>query len=340
MRGLRFAVVFAVVGLLLATGFASAQTQQRVAIGYQLIVNPWKVAIASGAFERATGWRIDWKRFDSGATVLAALASGEVQIALAGSSPIAAGLSRGLDIELFWIAEDIAAAEALVVRNGSGIVAPQDLRGKTIAVPFASTSHFHTLFALEQFGIGRNAVKLVDMQPPEIAQAWKRGEIDAAFVWEPVLSELKATGRVLITSGLLSQWGKATFDGLVADRKFSSQHPVFMCRFVKTLAESVDDYIRDPAAWTPDSPQVRAIVGLIGGDPADVPAALARYRFPTLAEQATPRWLGGGRDGGAARALRFTAAFLKAEKQVPTVLNDYARAVNPHWVEVARSGGC
>jgi len=331
--------VLAVVGLVLAPGLSRAQTQ-RVAIGYQLIVNPWKVAIASGAFERATGWRIDWKRFDSGATVLSALAAGEVQIALAGSSPIAAGLSRGLDIELFWIAEDIAAAEALVVRNGAGINAPQDLRGKTIAVPFASTSHFHTLFALEQFGIARDEVKLVDMQPPEIARAWKRGEIDAAFVWEPVLSDLKATGRVLITSGLLSQWGKATFDGLVVDRKFSAQHPVFMCRFVKTLAASVDDYIRDPAAWTPDSPEVRAIVGLIGGDPADVPEALSRYRFPTLAEQATPRWLGGGRDGGAAQALRFTAEFLKAEKQVPTVLGDYARAVNPHWVESARAGDC
>ena len=170
MRVLRFAAVLAVVGLVLAPGLSRAQTQ-RVAIGYQLIVNPWKVAIASGAFERATGWRIDWKRFDSGATVLSALAAGEVQIALAGSSPIAAGLSRGLDIELFWIAEDIAAAEALVVRDGAGIAAPQDLRGKTIAVPFASTSHFHTLFALEQFGIARGEVKLVDMQPPEIVRA-------------------------------------------------------------------------------------------------------------------------------------------------------------------------
>jgi len=341
MTVLRLALVLVACGLALAPAGARAQTSSpRVTIGYQLIVNPWKVAIANGAFERATGWRITWKRFDSGAVVLSALAAGEVQIALAGSSPIAAGLSRGLDIELFWIAEDIAAAEALVVRNGARITAPQDLRGKTIAVPFASTSHFHTLFALEQFGIPRNEVRLVDMQPPEIAKAWKEGTIDAAFVWEPVLGALKATGRVLITSGLLSEWGKATFDGLISDRKFAAQHPVFMCRFVKTLGQTVESYIRDPAAWTPDSPEVQAIVSLIGGDPAEVPAALGRYRFPTLAEQATPRWLDGGRESGAARALRFTAKFLKEEKQVPSVLGDYSRAVNPRWVEMARSGGC
>ncbi len=328
------ALVFA-----LAPAVAEAQDTQ-VTIGYQLVYNPWKAAIAAGAFEAATGYDITWREFDSGSKVIAAMASGSVQIALAGSSPIAAGVSRGLNIELFWILEDIASAEALVVRDGSGIAAPQDLRGKRIGVPFASTTHFHTLFALEQFGIDPKEVQLLNLQPPEIIEAWDTGAIDAAFVWGPALSHIKRSGTVLITSGRLSAWGKATFDGLVAERGWAARNPAFMCTLVKTIAATDAAYRDDPQAWSADSPQVQAIVGLVGGNPEDVPGALALYDFPTLEDQASARWLGGGAEGGAAKALKFTAEFLKDERKIPTVLTDYARAVNPAWVEMVLAGGC
>jgi taurine transport system substrate-binding protein len=272
--------------------------------------------------------------------VIAALASGSVQLAMAGSSPIAAGVSRGLNLELIWIVEDIASAEALVVRDGAGIAAPQDLRGKRLGVPFASTTHFHTLFALEQFGIDPREVELRHLQPPEIVEAWENGEIDAAFVWDPALGRIKRNGTVLITSGQLSNWGKATFDGLIADRRWAARHPDFMCAFVKTMAEADAAYRDNRTAWTADSPEVLAIVGLIGGNPEDVPGVLELYDFPTLEDQASERWLGGGTAGGGAKALAFTSEFLKGERKIPTVLGDYSRAVNPGWVEMVLNGGC
>ncbi len=187
--------------LCLATGVTAPSygADKEVTIGYQLVYNPWKVAIVDGAFEKATGYEINWRKYDSGAKVINAMASGDVQIALAGSSPIAAGVSRGLPIELFWIVEDIASAEALVVRDGSGITAPQDLKGKKLGVPFVSTTHFHTLFALEQFGIDPKEVRVLNMQPNNIAAAWERGDIDAAFIWDPALGRIKKSGKVLIT---------------------------------------------------------------------------------------------------------------------------------------------
>ncbi len=324
------------IGLGVLVPGASALADKEVAIGYQLVYNPWKVAIAGGDFETATGYTITWRRFDSGAKVINAMARGEVQIALAGSSPIAAGVSRGLSVELIWIAEDIASAEALVVRDGSGIDAPQDLRGKTIGVPFASTTHFHMLFALEQFGIGPKELTVRNMQPPQIVEAWGNGDIDAAFVWDPALGEIKRTGKVLITSGLLSSWGKATFDGIIADRMFAAENPAFMCGFIKTIAATDAAYRADPESWTADSPEVQAIVGLIGGNAEDVPGVLALYHFPDLEAQASANWLG----GGAARALRFTSAFLKGERKIPAVLDDYGVAVNAEWVEMAAAGDC
>ena len=222
MIGLQRSLIsLAVLAWILPIFSLAAAADKEITVGYQLVYNPWKVAIANGEFEKATGYKIKWRKFDSGSKVIPAMALGDVHIALAGSSPIAAGVSRGIDMKLFWITEDIASAEALVVRDGSGIAAPQDLKGKKLGVPFVSTTHFHTLFALEQFGIQPKELTILNMQPNQIAAAWIRGDIDAAFVWDPALGRIKKTGKVLITSGLLSSWGKATFDGMVVSTKFA-----------------------------------------------------------------------------------------------------------------------
>ena len=329
------AAAAALVGLL-GQSLGALAADKEITIGYQLIYSPWHVAIADSRFEKATGWQINWRQFDSGAKVVTAMDNGEVQIALAGSSPIAAGISRGIPIELFWIVNDIASAEALVARDGAGIVAPQDLKGKKIAVPFVSTTHFHTLFALEQFGIDTSEVEVLNMQPPRIAEAWSAGQIDAAFVWDPVLGFIKQSGDVLITSGQLSAWGKATFDGMVALRDFSAANPEFMAAFVSVLAEADEVYRSNAETWTSDTPEVKAIAELVGGNPDNVPAVLALYGFPALAEQVSCRWLGCGKDGGAARALLFTSEFLRDQGKIDGVLPEYSRFVNPAFVEAAR----
>lgn len=332
--------LFTTIALIVVLSFvlglgASIAADKEVTIGYQLVYNPAASAILDGTFEKATGYKIKWRKFDSGAKVINAMASGDVHISLAGSSPIAAGVSRGLDIELIYIYEDIASAEAMVVRNGSGIVSPQDLKGKKLGVPFVSTTHFHTLFALEQFGINPKEIKILNMQPPAIAAAWERGDIDAAFVWDPALGRIKETGKVLITSGTLSTWGKATFDGCVANKTWAAANPEFMVKYIKTLAEVDASYRDNPSAWTPDSRMAKNIIKQVGGNAKDVPGVLALYDFPTLEEQASDRWLGGGKNGGAARALFYTSEFLLKEKKLEKLLPDYGAVVNAKWVNKA-----
>ena len=306
---------------------ANAQAQT-VTIGVQSMFAPWKDAIAQKQFEKATGWDIKWRNFDSGGDVMMAMASGDVQIGVAGSSPIAAAVSRGVDAQLFWILDNIADAEALVVRNGSGIVAPQDLAGKTLAVPFVSTTHFHALFALEQFGL-TGKVKVINLQPSDIPAAWERGDIDAAFIWDPALGRLKQSGHVLLTSGQLTHWGKATFDGLVVDKKFAAENGPGMQAFTQVLQDSTASYVNAPKTWTADSPQVINVARQSGAKPEEVPQVLALYRFPLASEQAGTAWLG----GGAAKALGATADFLKAQKKIPALLPDYSVAINPAFVQ-------
>ena len=326
-KWIRRAVLLPLTVLTLA---ANAQAQT-VTIGVQSMFAPWKDAIAKQQFEQATGWDIQWRNFDSGGDVMMAMASGDVQIGVAGSSPIAAAVSRGVDAQLFWILDNIADAEALVVRNGSGIVAPQDLAGKTLAVPFVSTTHFHALFALEQFGL-TGKVKVINLQPSDIPAAWERGDIDAAFIWDPALGRLKQSGHVLLTSGQLTDWGKATFDGLVVDKQFAAANGPGMQAFTQVLQDSTAGYVKAPKSWTADSPQVINVAKQSGAKPEEVPPVLALYQFPLASEQAGPTWLG----GGAAKALAATAEFLKAQKKIPALLPDYSAAINPTFVQNAQ----
>ncbi len=327
--------------VLVATAFlgsAPAASALEVTVGYQLIYNPWKVAIARGTFEQETGATIRWVKFDSGAKVINAMASGQVDIALAGSSPIAAGVSRDVDMQLFFIQEDIASAEAMVVRDGSGIdpADPKTLVGKKIGVPFVSTTHFHMLVALDMWGIDPNSVTLLNMQPNQIAAAWERGDIDAAFVWDPALGRIKQNGKVMITSGEITEkTGKATFDGMVVRREFAEANPEFMAKFVDIMDRANEEYRSNPEAWTPESEMVQAIVSLVGGNPEDVPAVLSLYRFPNLEDQASPKWLGGGKDGVAAKALAATSQFLLEQGKLDAVKPDYSVYVTPRYVEMA-----
>ena len=305
-------------------------------IGYQGMMNPWKSVIDSDALEKATGLDIEWRRFDSGAKVITAMASGDIDIASAGSSPIAAAASRGLDLELIWILENINEAEALVVKDGSGIVAPQDLKGKTLGVPFVSTTHFHTLFALEQFGLSDKDLKVLNMQPNAISAAWTRGDIDAAFIWDPVLGKLKQDGKVLISSGELSRWGKATFDGVVVSKEYGSEHPEVVAQVIKLMSDADEAYRSNKDSLTAESPMIQSISKMTGGNAEDVLPVLALYDFIPLEEQLGCDWLGCGADGGAAKALRFTSEFLMEQGKVPALKDDYGVYVNPAYAKMAQ----
>ena len=314
---------------------ASGAFAETITIGYQGMMNPWKSVIADKSFEAATGMEVDWRRFDSGAKVISAMASGDIDIATAGSSPIAAAISRGLDIELVWILENINEAEALVVRDGSGIAAPQDLVGKTIGVPFVSTTHFHMLFALEQFGLSEKEVNVLNMQPNAIAAAWARGDIDGAFIWDPALGQIKETGSVLLSSGDLGRWGKATFDGMVVSKEFGAKNPELVSTLIG-LIDAVDtEYRATKTELTADSAMVKKIAQMTGGEPSSVPGVLALYDFPTLADQIGCAGLGCGADGGAAKALMFTSEFLEAQGKIPGLQEDYSAFINASYAEAA-----
>lgn len=318
----------------LGAGHAAAQ-QKEVTIAYQQIAGPLIVAIANGTVEKSTGYKVNWRQFESGAKVATAMTSGDVQIGVIGSSPLTAAVSRGVELQLFWILDDINEAEALVVRNGSKIDKPADLKRKRLAVPFASTTHFHAMFALEQWGIKPNELEILNMQPNQVAAAWERGDIDAAFVWDPALARIKQSGKVLITSGELSKMGKATFDGMAVNKPWGEANADFMAKFVKAVADADAAFRGNPGGWSADSANAKTISSRIGGEPKDAANAIKLYNYPSLQQQVTPAWLGGGKDAVAAKALKATAEFLKEQKRIDKLAPDYSAFVTSKYAEAA-----
>ena len=305
-----------------------------VNVGYQLVYGPWKTQMERLKKEGLGGKSIEFFKFTSGTEVINAMASGSVDISLNGSSPTAAGYSRGVDLQVIYIYDNINDAEALVVNDKVG--APQDLKGKTIAVPFGSTTHFHMMFALEQLGISPREVNVIDMSPPDMVAAWERGDIDGGFVWDPALGRMKATGRVLLSSGDLSNWGKATFDAMVARSAFTKENPEFTCQWVKMVAEADADYRANPNDYGPGTGNAMAIAKAVSGQEDQVGGVLALYDYPTLEEQVSATWLG----GGVATALEATSEFLKEQGKIDKVLDSYDGASNAAFARMALEGGC
>jgi taurine transport system substrate-binding protein len=313
---------------LMVSGLALSAHAAPLTIGYITGIDPTKLPMSDGTYDKVIGEKIDWRRFDAGPAVVAAIASGDLQIGNLGSSPLAAAASRNVPLVAFIVTSQIKSSEALVVRNGSGISSPQDLIGKTIATPFVSTSHYSLLGALKHWNIDPSKVKVVNLSPAEITAAWKRGDIDGAFTWSPALGEIRKTGKILTDAGEVSTWGSPTFEVWVARKDFAEKHPEIVAGFAKVSLDAIADYTAHKAAWTPESIEVQKIARFTGANAADIPELLEGSHFPTAKEQTSVELLG----GGTAKDIAQTAAFLKEQGKIDSVLPDYASYVSAKFI--------
>ena len=341
-------VVLALVAMAVAAGCGSSSSSSSSAspaaagapselrIGYQLIPNGDLVVKDKGMLEAALpDTKITWVKFDSGADVNTAMIAGSIDIATAGSSPVAAGLSQPMNIayKVPWIQDVIGAAESLIVKNSSGVKDVAGLVGKKVGTPFGSTSHYSLLAALEIAGVDPTKVKIVDLQPPDILAAWQRGDIDGAYVWNPTLADLKKDGTVLVTSEELAKQGKLTADLTVVTTAFSDQYPDTVQTWVDQENKAVQLYQTDPQTAADAVGRQLNISG------ADALAQMKDLIFLDAAGQAGADYLGTpDAPGKLADNLESAAQFLKAQGSVQGVpaLSAFQAALGNTWVAAAQ----
>ena len=296
-----------------------------VTIAYQTSAEPAKVAQADDTFSKLSGAKPDWRKFDSGASIVRALASGDVQIGNLGSSPLAVAASQQVPIEVFLLASQLGNSEALVVKKN--ITKPEDLIGKRIAVPFISTTHYSLLAALKHWGIKPGQVQILNLQPPAIIAAWQRGDIDGAYVWAPAVNELEKDGTVLTDSEKVGQWGSPTLDVWVVRKDFAEKHPDVVRAFAKSAIDAQRGYIDNPEAWLKQPDNISKLARLSGVPEADVPGLVKGNTYLTADQQVKEL------NGPVNKAIVDTAEFLKAQGKVPAAATDYSQYVTDRFVK-------
>jgi taurine transport system substrate-binding protein len=309
---------------------ANEDVTTTVRIAYQHIPNGDLVVRDQGWLEACMpNAQITWSKFNSGGDVIQAFGSNSVDLGLVGSSPMTKAVSAPLDIDVqtIWIHDVIGDAESLVAQDG--IASIEDLSGRTVAVPFASTAHFSLLSALEEAGMqpGQD-LEVINLSPDAMLAAWERKEIDAAWVWDPTLSTLE--GEALLSSEDTAAQGTPTFDLAAATRDFIEANPEFM-----TVWTAVQDHAVQQIRDEPDA-AAESIAVQLGTDPAVVATQLEGYLFPTAEEQAGEEYFG----DGLAQALIATADFLATQDEIDEVAPEqtYVDAVHGTSIDEVAAG--
>lgn len=250
---------------------------------------------------------ISWVKMNSGGDVIQAFGSESLDISQVGSSPAVKSASPPLskDIKVIWISDVIGDAESLFAKDPA-VEELADLTGKTIAVPFGSTAHYSLLTALGEQGLSGD-VRVINLATDAILAAWQRDEIDAAWVWEPTLTQLTESGHTILSSEESAGLGALTFDLVAGTGAFITDNPEFMRMWTLVQAEGSRLLTEEPAL------AAVSISVQLGVTPDEVEKLLDGYIYPTLGEQAGPEYFGGD---GLAEAFSGTAEFLVTQREI------------------------
>jgi len=324
--------------LLLAAGslwanssFAAAPDEVRVAYsgGSQVLM----LAKADGSLDKALNSTVQWVQFASGADALSYFASNAIDIANFGSSPATAGIVRKLPVEIIGVSGVIASYERLIGKNGIHTI--KDIEGKRVAYPPNSTAQYALEAAISVNKLDRSKITLLPLRPAEMVAAWKRGDIDAGYVWAPFAQELESSGghQVFATKDLQKD-GYLIYNNYVVRKAFAEQYPEAVTALLRVHQQKVDEFKKDPE-------RAAAIVAKEVGAPVTTAAnTLGGLEYPTLSEQGTAAWLGDGTqtsESGIGKALSKTASFLAGigeirKRDIPTTWDS---AINSRYIRDA-----
>ena len=324
----------AAASLVLGRG-AKAAAPATVNVGFFTETKPTMIAKGEGWFAAGTGGKLNWTEMGSGAEINTAITAGSCDFGLAiGSSPTAAGIAQKLPYKLIGMVDNIGPAEEMTVRNAANIKTAADFKGKKVATPFGSTSHFRLLGFLKTNGLSQHDVTVLDMKPAAIVAAWSRGDIDAAYVWAPAKSQIIADGgKVFPTYEALDKAGYVIADLIVVRDGFAQSYPEAVVGFLKAYGKALAMYREKPDA------AAEIVAKQAGVTSAVALSDMKEYDFVPLAQQVTPAWLGGtvSDPGKFAHVLKGTADFLVEQHSIKSApdLKAFQQAIDTSYLHKA-----
>ncbi len=284
---------------------------------------PFQYAKANGTYEEELGVKINWVSFDTGTAMSAAMASGDVQIAVSqGVPPFVVTTSAGQDIQVVDVAvsysdnDNCVVAEALEIDKSSA----DELAGKKVGVPIGTAAHYGFLSQMSHFGVDIGSMEIVDMAPADGAAAFAQGNLDMVCGWGGALRRMVEHGNILLTGAEKEELGILVFDVTSAPSGFIEEEPEILSKFLKVTADA-------NAKWNAGDAKdemLPVIAKDAGMDPADAEATIATFSFPSVDEQLSDKWLG----GGAQEFMKGVANVFVEAGSIESALDSYDGAVN------------
>ncbi|MEM9224308.1 MAG: ABC transporter substrate-binding protein [Pseudomonadota bacterium] len=314
-------------------GTPAAHAQESITVAYFLEwPMPFQYGKAKGIYEEELGVPINWVSFDTGTAMSAAMASGDVQIAVSqGVPPFVVATSTGQDLQVVDVAvsysdnDNCVVAEALEIDKDSA----DELAGKRVSVPLGTAAHFGFLEQMNHFGVDTGSMEIVDMAPAEGAAALAQGDLDMACGWGGALRRMKEHGNILLTGAEKEELGILVFDVTSVPRDFASENGELLSKFLKVTA---DMNTRWKSGEHTDE-MLPVIAKDAGMDETAASETLATFVFPSVEEQLSAKWL----DGGAADFMKGVAGVFKDAGSIPNALGSYEDNVDTSYLTSAQS---
>ena len=309
-----------------------ADKPDKITVGYLNLVNAQLVTKHLGLIAKEMpGVDIKYVKIGGGGDMLRAIAGNDVDFGGLGNPPTAIGVTRGLPIKGIMVINMLDYVEAMVVRTSKNIKSLKDLKGKTVAVPFGSTTHYLLLQALKDDDVDPASMKILDLAPSDIIAAWSRGDLDAAWFWEPNLDKaVKDGGHIFMTSGLMEKRGYPTWDIGVVMNAFADKYPDYVEKFVKAECAGIDFWLKNPG-------QTAEIIAEELSLPlADATRMMNGTTMVPCDQQLTGQYLGtSAKKGQFVDTLVATADFLVKQERLPKLLprSDFEAFVTPSYIE-------
>ncbi|WP_071673974.1 taurine ABC transporter substrate-binding protein [Nioella nitratireducens] len=330
----KLAVSGAALGLLMGTTASFAQGMDEITVAYFLEwPMPFEYAKQMGIYEEEMGVTINWRAFDTGTAMSAAMASGDVQIAVSqGVPPFVVATSAGQDLQAIDVAVSYSDNDNCVVHESLEIDASNvaDLEGSRVGVPIGTAAHYGFLRQMEHFGIDVDSLEVVDMAPADSAAALAQGSLDMACGWGGALRRMLEHGNVLLTGAEKQDLGIYVFDVTSAPASFVEEEPELVASFLAVTAEM-------NAMWNSGehTDEMLPVIARDAGMDEDATAAtLAGFVFPSVDEQLSSAWFGGGTQS----FLLEVGNFFVETGNLDSARDSYEGAVNTRPLQMVQDG--
>lgn len=244
------------IGMLAAfAGNLHAQLPVRVGYFPNISHSQALVGKAQGAFERnlGPGFRVEWKQFNAGPSVIEAIFAGALDMAYIGPSPSLNGYIQSHGEALRVVAGTCSGGSSLVVREGAGIHKASDFHGKRVASPqLGNTQDVALRTWLHSQGLATTDkggdVQVLPLANPDQLTLFLKGQLDAAWAPEPWATRLIHEGHGQLYIDERSLWPNGQFISaqLIVRTEFLRQHPEVVKQWLRAHVDLTDWIIAHP----------------------------------------------------------------------------------------------